>query len=227
MPGSKRKGRSKKSETRRKLCQFADQINSAWLRRAEDLLTMGILLNEASALERPEGFKQWVKDDLPFSHSSARNYMNIAKIFKSPDDVKPFSVRSLILMSKREFPADLRSGIIESAKEGNEWTTKRIQQEWEALSEDSDQGESTSESKKGSRKNQMECAKATSTSQQATKKVNETKAAFDQLIEAAEHTADIIGRKKTLTTKSKTNCRKRIKKVQSLLRSILEEIAEK
>lgn len=218
--------RSKKDKAKRRLFDLTDQINAAWRRRSEDLLAMGKLLHEAKPLiKKKGGFKQWINDKFPFNCSAAYNYMRIAKVFESPDDVASFSVRSLILMSKSKFPEELRQDIVGSAKEGKEWTVKKIQKEWDAHKEDEDQEDVTSD--KGNSKEQTERAKGTSASAQTSKKLNKLQEAFRKLIRSAEDAADIMGRKKSLTMKAQSNYKKRIKKVRRILETILEDVESK
>ncbi|MCJ2164694.1 MULTISPECIES: hypothetical protein [unclassified Pseudodesulfovibrio] len=225
MPNPKKKGRSKKQETKHRLLQLADRINEAWQRRAEDLLEMGKLLNKAKPLQKIKGFKQWVKDKLPFSYSSARNYMNIANAFESPDEVKQFSVRSLVLMSKRDFPKGLRHDIVESAKMGEEWDVERIQRKWDDAKEDIDLEELAPEDvDENCRKTRSKDAKATC---KKLTKAEKTKAAIRHLSVAAKLAAANVGKRKKINPKAKSNYAKKIKKIQALLEAILKDLEKK
>ena len=115
--GRARKRKHEKPPNARDRAEFSKLIKAAWQEQVESIIEVGTLLETAKAeLEHGE-FQAMIKEDLPFSTSTARILKMIAQhdLIRDHGHVMPPNWRTLYeltKLSKEQFEAGIKSGAI-------------------------------------------------------------------------------------------------------------------
>lgn len=105
--------------------QLINDLMSMYGSKVEQVYNMGWKLHDLRGVTSCN-FEETVEESLPFSYSTACNYMNVALRFNSAADAALFDSKVMYAMATKSFPERVRRNMISRAKEGNTVTLKEV-----------------------------------------------------------------------------------------------------
>ncbi|BDQ38753.1 hypothetical protein SYK_31130 [Pseudodesulfovibrio nedwellii] len=112
--------------------QIEDELMSMWKSKVELVYDIGLKLHQFRSVLSYR-FEESVNERLPFSYSTACNYINVFKRFDSAQDAALFDSKVMYAMATKNFPYEVRKDMISRAKKGEVVTLEEVRDARDAV----------------------------------------------------------------------------------------------
>jgi len=112
--------------------EIEESLRKMWKSKIEFAFKIGLGLVDLRAILRGD-FKRTVIERLPFSYSTAANYINVAETFRSAEEAALFDSKVMYAMATKTFPSKLRQEMIAAARKGKIYTIEEVRETREEL----------------------------------------------------------------------------------------------